>query len=104
MGIRGKLHWCELERKGVPLDQSKSGNPLAVIAFSLLIVGLIVSVVTPWVMEITLPAIAAVGALLGIPALIRAQKGGGKRGLALTTVVLGGLALLLFVALKVFRT
>lgn len=86
------------------MEQRKSSNPLAVIAFSLLLVGIAVTAVMPWIGELTLPAIAAVGALLGIPALMQAQKGAGKRGLALTTVVCGGLAILLFVFLKIFRT
>lgn len=86
------------------MDPAKSGNPFAVIAFSLVMIGVLGSVVVPWMGEITLPAIAAAGILLGIPALTRAQSGGGKRGLALASLVLGGLALALFAFLKIFRT
>lgn len=86
------------------MEQRKSSNPLAVIAFALLLIGIAVTAAAPWIGELTLPAIAAVGALLGIPALIQAQRGAGKRGLALTTVVCGGLAIALFVLLKIVRT
>ncbi len=86
------------------MEQRKKNNALAVIAFSLLVIGIAVTAVMPWIGELTLPAIAAVGAVLGIPALIQAQKGAGKRGLALATVVCGGLAILLFIFLKVSRS
>lgn len=86
------------------MEQRRNRNPLAVIAFSLVLIGVAATVLVPWMGELTLPAIGITGTLVGIPALMQAQKGAGKRGIALTSVACGALAILLFTFLKVFRT
>ena len=85
------------------MEQGKNRNPLAVIAISLVLIGIAATALVPWMGELTLPAIAVAGILVGIPALIQAQKGAGRRGIALTSVACGALAIILFTFLKVFR-
>lgn len=86
------------------MDQPRNRNPLAVIALSLVIIGIAATALVPWMGELTLPAIAIAGILAGIPALVQAQKGAGRRGMALISVACGVLSLVLFTFLKVFRT